>query len=203
MFPSINQQMRHGSYSQDDFGWYCARTKLKQEHIAAGWLRSNLGLSVFHPRIVLERKTKRGLVKVNEPLFPSYLFVQFKLSENLSDVQYAYGVSTVLRFNSQIPRIPDEIIDELQAGFPGDEPFFVETKINAGSEIVISDGAFMGMKAIVLRDIPSRQRVQVLLEMIGRLTQVEIDRSSITIDKSERVLSIPHLAATDRVVLPV
>src|SRR5256885_9917179 len=43
--------------------WYCARTQPKHEHIAAANLRKRLGLDVFHPRLRLERATRRGAVR--------------------------------------------------------------------------------------------------------------------------------------------
>ena len=49
--------------------WYCVRTQPKHEHIAAASLGRNLGLEVFHPRLRLERATRRGQMRVIEPLF--------------------------------------------------------------------------------------------------------------------------------------
>jgi len=46
------------------FAWYCARTKPKHEHIVAAGLKRNLGLEVFHPRLRIERPTRRGVVRV-------------------------------------------------------------------------------------------------------------------------------------------
>ena len=59
-----------------DFAWYCARTKPKHEHIAAANVRRNLGLEVFHPRLRIERTTRRGLVRNVETLFPCYIFIR-------------------------------------------------------------------------------------------------------------------------------
>ena len=84
--------------------WICARTKPKHEHIAAANLRSRLGVEVFLPRLRMERMTRRGLVRGNEPLFPCYLFVRCVVGETLNDIKRTNGVNTVVHFAGQIPR---------------------------------------------------------------------------------------------------
>ena len=66
--------------------WYCARTKPKHEHIAAANLRKNLNLEVFHPRLRIERATRRGVVRVNEPLFPCYIFIRCDIQQSLDEI---------------------------------------------------------------------------------------------------------------------
>lgn len=75
----------------DNLHWYCARTKLKHEHIAAANLRKNLGIEVFNPRLRLDKATKRGLVRVTDPLFPCYIFVRCDLEARLSEIGTAMG----------------------------------------------------------------------------------------------------------------
>src|SRR5204863_2405848 len=83
--------------------WYCVRTQPKHEHIAAATLTRNLSLEVFHPRLRLERATRRGVVHVVEPLFPCYLFVRCCLGERLDDIRYANGVCSLVHFGQRIP----------------------------------------------------------------------------------------------------
>ena len=56
--------------------WYCARTQPKHEHIAAAGVARKLDLEVFHPRLRIEKATRRGVVRFVEPLFPCYIFVR-------------------------------------------------------------------------------------------------------------------------------
>lgn len=181
----------------DDLAWYCARTKPKHEHIAAANVHRNLGLEVFHPRLRVNRATKRGAVCVVEPLFPCYIFVRCILTETLNDLRYTAGVSTVVHFGQKIPAVPDLIIEELQECFGTEELMTVDDEFRPGSEVLISDGAFVGMSAFVLRVLPARQRVQVLIDMLGRPTPVEVDRNSVVLENgtiADRVplLAVPH-----------
>lgn len=158
-----------------NLAWYCVRTKPKHDHIAAANLRRNLGLEVFNPSLRFERTTRSGIRRVTEPLFPGYLFVRCDLETSLDGIQHANGVATLVHFGTRVPPISDSIIEELQALCPTVEPLSVENRILPGEEVAVGEGPFSGMKAVVLRVLPARQRVQVLLEIVGRQAPLELD----------------------------
>jgi transcriptional antiterminator RfaH len=176
--------------------WYCARTKPKHEHIAAANVRRHLNLEVFHPRLRVDRATRRGVVRVIEPLFPCYIFVRCVMEENLNEIQHTDGISSLVHFGHKIPEVADSVIEELQECFEAEEPMTVQDHLSPGDEVVVGDGAFAGMRAFVLRVMPARQRVQVLLDILGGPTPVEVDRSSVVLEKSTLADWVPVLAAT-------
>ena len=175
--------------------WYCARTKPKHEHIAATNLRKNLNLEVFHPRLRIERATRRGVVRVNEPLFPCYIFFRCLIDEKLTEIRRTSGVSTVVHFAHRIPKIADAVIEELKECFEGEETMTVEDRISPGDEVIVAEGAFRGMSAFVLRVMPARKRVQVLLDVLGRPTPAELDENSVVIEDNGVANLVPMLAA--------
>ena len=175
--------------------WYCARTKPKHEHIAAANLRKHLGLEVFHPQLRIERSTRRGLVRNIEPLFPCYIFVHCAIMERLDQIRYTNGISSIVHFADRIPTVSDTVIAELKACFNTDEPMPVEEQLSPGAEVVLGDGAFVGMKASVLRVMPAGRRVQVLLDILGRPTAVEVDRRFVALEKNTMADLVPLLAA--------
>jgi transcriptional antiterminator RfaH len=175
--------------------WYCARTKPKHEHIAATNLRKNLNLEVFHPRLRIERATRRGIVRVSEPLFPCYIFFRCVIEEKLGEIQRTNGVNTVVHFARRIPKIPDAVIEELKECFEGEETMTVEDRLSPGDEVVVVEGAFRGMSAFVLRVMPARKRVQVLLDVLGRPTPAEVEERSVINEKSTVATLVPGLAA--------
>jgi transcriptional antiterminator RfaH len=176
-------------------GWYCARTKVKHEHIAAANLQKNLQLEVFHPRLRVERATKRGAVRVVEPLFPCYIFVRCVIEERLSEIQHTVGINGMVRFGNKIPQVADERIEELQECFTAGEPMTVNSDLAPADEVTIADGVFAGIRAFVLRVMPARRRVQVLLDMMGQPTPVEVDRHSVILERSSLADLAPVLAA--------
>lgn len=176
--------------------WYCARTKPKHEHIAAANVRKRLNLEVFHPQLKVERATRRGVVRAVEPLFPCYIFVRCVIEENLNEIQHTDGISSLVHFGHRIPMVADSVIEELQECFESEEPMTVQDHLSSGDEVVVGDGAFAGMRAFVLRVMPAKQRVQVLLDILGGPTPVEVDRSSVVLEKCTLADWVPVLAAT-------
>jgi transcriptional antiterminator RfaH len=175
--------------------WYCARTKPKHEHLVAANLRRNLGLHVFHPRLKLERTTQRGVVRVVESLFPCYIFVRCAVEDKADEIRYVSGMSSLVKFGDKIAVVPDGVIEELAACFESDEPLPVEDQLSVGTEVTVAGGAFMGFHGVVLRVLPAKQRVQVLLDFLGRTTVAEVDRVSLKTDR--RIVDlVPTLAAT-------
>jgi transcriptional antiterminator RfaH len=174
----------------ENLAWYCARTKPKHEHIAAATLRKNLGLEAFLPRLRIERPTRRGAVRSVEPLFPCYVFVRCEIGEMMDQIKYTNGVSSLVRFGGKTPVVEDAIIEELQDCFEADEPMTVEHRLIPGTEVSVAGGAFDGMRAHVLRNMPAKRRVQILLDVLGQPTPVEVDRNAVVLMEN----TVAHLA---------
>lgn len=187
------QALSAGSEQVGAMAWYCARTKPKHEHIVAAGLKRNLGLEVFHPRLRIERPTRRGVVRVVEPLFPCYVFVRCDIEECLDGVRYVNGVSSLVHFGQRIPIVPDHVVEELKQCFETDL-MDVEDHISPGTEVVVGEGAFLGFNGIVLRVMPAKQRVQILLDFLGRTTLTEVDRKSLIIENRSMADMMPLLA---------
>lgn len=176
--------------------WFCLRTHPKHEHIAAAGLTRNLGLEVFHPRLSLERITRRGKVRVVEPLFPCYLFVRCFLQEGVDQVRYVNGVSSLVRFGKGIPEVPDSVIEDLKQRFEAEETLMAADPLQPGAEVTVGYGAFLGVSGVVVRLLPARQRVEILLDFLGRATVTEVDRNSLILENSSIADLVPSLAAT-------
>jgi len=175
--------------------WYTVRTKPKHEHIAAANLRRNLALPVFFPRIRLEKVTRRGLVRVAEPLFPCYIFVRCVVEDGVSEIQHLSGVSKLVQFGGKYPPVADRIIEELQACFGLDDLISIERGLAPGDEVTVAVGAFAGMSAQVLKSLPAKKRVQILLEILGRPTTVEVGSEAVMLKKNTLADLAPFLAA--------
>jgi transcriptional antiterminator RfaH len=182
-------------FSNPDLAWYCARTKPKHEHIAAANISRKLGLEVFHPRLRLERATRRGMMRVVEPLFPCYIFVRCVLENRLDDLRHITGISSLVHFRQRIPAVPDAAIEELKQCFEAEEPMTMEDGVKAGAEVTIVEGAFMGISGMVVRTLSAGQRVQILLDFLGRITVTEVDRKSLKVENRAVADLLPLLAA--------
>lgn len=163
-----------GMSSALDLGWFCVRSRTRQEHIATASLRRMEGMEVVNPRIRFRRPTSRGPIWVTESMFPGYVFARFSLKQSLDVVQYAYGVANVVHFGFFWPVVPDETIDGLRSMIGEEEVREVGPALKVGQEVEVAAGTFAGFHGIVTRIMPARDRVAVLLDFLGRQTTVEL-----------------------------
>lgn len=187
--------MTQGNLNSASLVWYCARTKPKQEHIAAANVRKTLNLDVFLPRLRLKRNTRRGLISVTEPLFPCYLFIRAAVNATFDDIRYAPGISSLVHFGLITPTIPDLVMSELKSSFEAEEPLVLVDEFFPGSEVRVINGAFAHLSGVVLRSMPVKRRVQVLFEILGRSTIVELNQEALSLEKPSIAALLPSLAA--------
>jgi transcriptional antiterminator RfaH len=154
--------------------WFCLRSQSKHEHIAAAHLSKEAGIEVYLPRIRFKRATRRGPAWFVEALFPSYLFARFDLTTDLRKVCHARGVQGVVHFGEHWPIVPDAAIEELRATVGPEEVHVIREDLHPGETVQIAGGSFHGLRAVVTRVMPSRERVAVLLEFLGQQTTVEL-----------------------------
>jgi transcriptional antiterminator RfaH len=155
--------------------WYCVRSQPKHEHIAAAQLRQLENVEVFCPRLRFKRTTRRGLVWAIEALFPNYLFARFVMYDSKSAVMYGRGVSTILRFGGKHPVIADHVIQSLRELMANEEMRVVERELKTGDNVQIVSGPFQGQEGVVHRMVPGRERVRILLEVLGGTREAEVE----------------------------
>lgn len=165
-----------------DESWFCVRTHPKHEHIAAAHLRREQGVEVFIPRVRYRRSTRCGPAWVTEALFSDYLFARFDLATALRRVHHARAVCGVVRFGDQIPSVPDAVIESLRHLMGGQDLRTIEDALQPGDRVCITGGAMHGLEAVVLRVMPAKQRVAILLDFLGRQTPIEMNRSQLSFD---------------------
>jgi transcriptional antiterminator RfaH len=168
--------------------WFCLRAQPKHEHIAAAHLQQEPDLEVYLPRIRFRRATRRGPVWFTEALFPNYLFARFDLATGLRRVCHTRGVRGVVHFGDRWPIVPEAVIAELRATVGADEVHVIQEALRPGEAVQIAGGVFHGLQAVVTRVMPSRQRVAVLLEFLGRQTSVELPSAALIRELDERKL---------------
>jgi transcriptional antiterminator RfaH len=149
-------------------------------------LKKEPGVEIYLPRIRFKRSTRRGPVWFTEALFPSYLFARFDLAASLRKLRLVRGVSGIVHFGEHWPAIPDAVVEELRATVGADEVHVIHTELQPGETVEISGGAFHGLSAVVTRVMPSRQRVAVLLEFLGRQTMAEVAAEAVVRERDGR-----------------
>jgi transcriptional antiterminator RfaH len=75
--------------------------------------------------------------------------------------------------------VPDEVITDLRTRLDETDLKVFPDAVQPGDEVVIADGTFMGITAVVQRLLPAKDRVRVLLEFLGRPVETELAQTSL------------------------
>ena len=172
--------------------WFCLRSQPKHEHIAAAHLRKMGGVEAFLPRVRFQRATRQGPAWTTEALFPNYLFARFDWQSSLRQVQAARGVSSVVHFGARWPVIETGVIAELQAAFGAEALHTIAADLRPGDAVHIAEGSFCGLRAVVTRLMPGRERVAVLMDFLGRQTTIELPRHALIKEGDARAIVFPE-----------
>ncbi|MEC7393627.1 MAG: transcription termination/antitermination NusG family protein [Verrucomicrobiota bacterium] len=167
--------MKHSDEKGDwSMGWYCVRAKPRMETVAAATLQTLKSVEVFLPRTVRPKKIKCSPIK---PLFPGYFFARFDPIVHLRNVHFARGVSYVVR-RKEIPvPVSPQVMLELRLISPDGILEIPDKPHRIGDKVKAIAGLFEGEQGDVTQLIPSRERIKVLFEILGRPTEVEIDEN--------------------------
>jgi len=162
--------------------WYCVKAKPKQEGTATRQLRQELGLEVFCPRIRFKRARSTGVAWVHEAMFPGYLFVRFVYPELYRRIASISGVAKTLSFGGRPCILDESIIADLRMHVADGETVEITSDIKEGEEVKIVEGPFLGVRALVTRILPARDRVAILLNLLGQEREVEVSSASVLPD---------------------
>jgi transcriptional antiterminator RfaH len=139
------------------------------------------GYSVYLPRYLKRRSHARKIEIVPAPLFPGYLFVTVDMfAQRWRSIQSTIGVSRLV-CNGQEPAVlPAAVINELQERH--DDAGFVQLDLRStfkpGDKIRVVDGAFTTCFGLY-QGMADRERVAVLLDLLGRKVRVVLDGDAI------------------------
>jgi transcriptional antiterminator RfaH len=120
--------------------------------------------------------------------------VRCVVEEKVNEIQHLSGISKLVEFGGKYPPVADSIIEELQACFGRGDIIAVESRLAPGDEVTVTAGVFAGMTAQVLKSLPAKKRVQILLEILGRATTVEVGRETVRLEGNTLADLAPFLA---------
>lgn len=158
--------------------WHCLRTQRKREHIAASVLQQIEGVDVFCPRISHFKKTRTGKKRFLEAMFPSYIFAKFNYTEQYRQVVHSQGVSQLVE-NGNARVIPEKVITELKESLPEGVIEISDPSVQPGAKVEILKGSLKGLNGSVIAQLPAADRVEVLLEFLGREIKVAVETDAI------------------------
>jgi|GEM_PF-168232 transcriptional antiterminator RfaH len=157
--------------------WYVVQTKPHNESRFIAHLRLRTReVDVFLPKIEVVRKRRGRRITTLEPLFPSYLFLHMHIDPiTWEAVRWAPGVRRILGDGERPLEVPEDLIQTIWERV---SPLgFVRVGLNftRGMRVRVKNGPFAGLEGIFERPTSRKERVRVLLEILGTLAPVEID----------------------------
>lgn len=152
--------------------WYIVRSATRQEARAVEGL-GEAGFVAYCPRLIRwGYRGRGGRVRVEQPLFPGYLFVELPAPARFDLVRGADGVHAFLNRDGRPASIPAKAVRSLQQREADAE--FDKTVRKApvgpfkpGDSVAIVAGKFTDWPAQVV-EMDSAERVRVLLRAFGR-----------------------------------
>ena len=162
--------------------WYLLMTRPKQEDRAKEHLE-NQAFTLFYPRLRSYKLKAGRQVKVLDPLFPRYLFIQLdELTDQWSTIRSTRGVIKLVKFSEYPAMVPPSIIDSLRS--LADESGIVDQTASKpfifapGDKVEITQSSFKGLQAII-KEQNSDQRVILLISMLGKQQQISLPLNSV------------------------
>ncbi len=159
--------------------WYLVYCKPRQEDVA----RRNLEQQTFETYLPKVRQPRRRLnrrIMTIEPMFPRYLFVCLdRAHDNWGPIRSTLGVTSLVRFGQYPAPVPDDLITALKQR--EDEQgiqALPATDWTRGDALRIADGAMAGYEGVFLAR-SGRDRVVVLLDIMGKQARVRVDRDAV------------------------
>jgi transcriptional antiterminator RfaH len=147
--------------------WYVIHTKPRQEQRAVENLERQ-GYRAWLPTIEMERLRRGKLVRVIEPMFNRYLFIQLdKTQSNWSPIRSTLGVNKLVSFGNVPAVVPDTLIDLLRQSDGRQREFLLKE----GDAVQFVSGPLQGVEGI-LQQRDGELRAMVLIELISQPQQI-------------------------------
>jgi transcriptional antiterminator RfaH len=156
--------------------WYVAQTHPHAEAKASFHLERQ-GFAVYAPRYMKQRRHARRVDKVAVPLFPGYVFVAIDLAaQRWLAIDSTSGVTRLVRDGDRPAPVPLLVIDGLKARENTDGFVQLERRprFSPGDKVRIVGGAMCDCFGLY-EGMSPRDRVSVLLELLGRKVRVTLD----------------------------
>jgi transcriptional antiterminator RfaH len=156
-------------------GWFCVRSEGRREHVAAANLARGSEVEAFAPRIRVRREARSGGVQVvTEALFPGYLFARFRYPDQVRRVVSTTGVVGLVAFGGPPPRLDDRTIAQLRQTAEAHTAPLLSPVFEQGDWVRVAAGCFRGTKGQVRPSLAGRDRVCVLLSLLGHDVEISL-----------------------------
>ena len=126
-----------------------------------------------------KRDGEMRLIKV--PMFPGYLFVRDAMDKrSYIEILKARGVVRILEHGwTRLTPVPEAEIHAIQRVVDADVPVLPHAHLTHGDRVEVIDGPLTGLRGIFEQDKPTKGRLVLTVDLLGRSVAVEVDCTAV------------------------
>jgi transcription antitermination factor NusG len=186
---------KHWAQNRGTPGWYCLRSRRKQEFIAAAHLKALPNVQVFCPRVQFRRRSNVSgkSMLFAEALFPGHFFARFPTTEILAAVEQLSGIRGSVCFNEKHAVMEEKVIAALRA-----ETKAIVNGLAAGDRVRLTNCGVSRLEAVITHILSADERVQTLLDFF--LSEMTAEASLKNASMSQPGLTILRFSTRFRLI---
>src|SRR6266446_4390202 len=155
-----------------ELSWFAVYTCANHEKRVANQLRERC-VEYFLPLYESERRWKDRRVKLQTPLFPSYVFVRIALSDRLRILQTP-GIVHLVSFSGHPAPLPQEDIQAIQDCLSHGLQVEPHPYLRVGRRMQVKSGPLQGLEGVIVRR-KNRSRFILSFDLLERAVAIEMN----------------------------
>lgn len=153
--------------------WYVLYTKSRHEKLVESQL-SKKGIEAFTPKITIKKRWSDRVQTIEEPLFKSYCFARFSLSEKTA-VLSQRGVVKAVNFKGQYIPVNDSVIESLKILLASKLKIDPCPYLKEGNRVLIKAGPLKGLEGFISEKRKNNSELVVSVDAIGASVKCVVD----------------------------
>lgn len=161
----------------DKKNWYVLQTRSRFEKKCHDLLSAS-GISVFLPLQTVSKTWSDRIKKVEVPLFPGYLFVQYDEADRYK-ILNTNGVSRFVSFGGKYATLHPSQMKAIEQALKAESTIeVVDIDLAPGQEVLVTSGPFKGHYARLVHH-NGKGKLLLAVESIGKGVLLEIGRTRV------------------------
>jgi transcriptional antiterminator RfaH len=167
--------------SKFNHGWYLIYTKPRHEKKVHTCLMEK-SVTTFLPTRKVLRNWHDRKTYIDEPLFPSYLFIYLNDLQNYYEGMNTEGSLYYVKTGKEIARINDTVVNNIKLATTQLNDIEVSDRnFQPGQQLVINKGILTGLSCEVVR-VDSKKKLLVRVELLQRNLLLSLPEEYLVID---------------------
>lgn len=162
----------YSASAQDSRHWFAVTVKPQHEFAVEQGLTAK-GLDAYAPGCWTARRWSDRVKKLQQPLFPGYVFCCFD-SVARTSVLKTPGARSIVSFGNELAPIPEEQISNIRQMLDSSFPVQAWPYLRAGQKVRIGEGPLAGVEGI-LTECSKATHVVISIELLHRAIAVQVD----------------------------